>query len=283
VYHRDDTALRCHYCGHREPVPDVCPACRSRRIRHFGAGTERVEAEVRALFPDSRVARLDLDVAVRRDAVRGILSDFARGTIDVLVGTQMVGKGLDVPGVTLVGVVAADTSLGFPDFRAGERTFSLVTQVSGRAGRGPAPGLVVVQTYSPDHYTLLLARHHDYLGFFEQELDQRRELGYPPFARLALARLQGNSESRTEDLARRLAEMGADLLSDAPAGSVDILGPAPAPVAKVKGKYRFQILFKAARVGPLHQFLRRWLSAVRPALAGSGVALSLDVDPNQMM
>ncbi|MDP2872679.1 MAG: primosomal protein N' [Bacillota bacterium] len=281
VYHRQDSALRCHYCGHREPVPEVCPACRSRRIRHFGAGTERVEAEVRATFPDSRVARLDLDVAMRRDAVRDILSDFARGSIDVLVGTQMIGKGLDVPGVTLVGVVAADTALAFPDFRAGERTFSLVTQVSGRAGRGSAPGLVVVQTYCPDHYSLLSARTHDYRGFYRAEIEFRRELGYPPFSALGIVRLDGAVEATVSRAAATAADELATLAkSEAP--GLELLGPAPAPLPRLQGRYRWNIVLKDSDPLRLAALASRVVDRLEGRLP-SGVRVSVDIEPQEML
>lgn len=277
VYHLQDTALRCHYCGHREAVPTVCPVCRSRRIRHFGAGTERVEAEVRALFPASRVARLDLDVAVRRNAVRDVLGEFARGSIDVLVGTQMIAKGLDVPNVTLVGVVAADTALAFPDFRAGERTFSMVTQVAGRAGRGTVPGLVVVQTYSPDHYSLVYARNHDYRGFFEAETELRRELRYPPFAALGLVRLSGPAEDSVADgaylVARELEAMAA---------GVEVLGPAPAPLPRLQGRYRWNIVLKGKDSAHLASLATRAMDKLQ-GLIPAGVRLGVDLEPQEML
>lgn len=281
VYHLSDPALRCHYCGYREPVPVVCPACRSRRIRHFGAGTERVEAEVRALFPESRVARLDLDVAVRRDAVRDVLSEFARGRSDILVGTQMIGKGLDVPGVTLVGVVAADTALAFPDFRAGERTFSLVTQVAGRAGRGAVPGTVIVQTYCPDHYSLQCARTHDYRGFWQAEVELRRELRYPPFAGLALVRLTGPVEESVARGARTAAaEVAAMAAAQAP--GLGLLGPAPAPLPRLQGRYRWNIVLKDSDPLRLAGLAARALDRLQVTVP-AGVRVSVDVDPQEML
>jgi primosomal protein N' (replication factor Y) len=277
VYHLQDTALRCHYCGHREAVPAACPTCRSRRIRHFGAGTERVEAEVRALLPNATVARLDLDVAARRNAVRDVLGEFSRGSIDVLVGTQMIAKGLDVPNVTLVGVVAADTALAFPDFRAGERTFSMVTQVAGRAGRGAVPGIVVVQTYSPDHYSLMHARGHDYQGFWRTEIEFRRELGYPPFSSLGLIRLSG----QVEESVAGAASMAAAALKAMSSG-IELLGPAPAPLPRLQGRYRWNIVLKGKDSALLASLAGQALDMLQGRLP-AGVRMSVDLDPQEML
>lgn len=286
VFHRQDAAMRCHYCGYRVAPPDVCSQCGSRRIRYFGAGTERVEAQAKALFPQARVARLDLDVAVRRGAAGRVLGDFARGEIDILVGTQMVGKGMDIPAVTLVGVVAADTALALPDFRAAERTFSLLTQVAGRAGRGDVPGRVVVQTYCPEHYSLRHAAGHDYPGFYLEELEYRRELGYPPFAHLAVVRLTAPSDV----LAREAASIVFGELSDvlAPStrpggpGAVRLLGPSPSPLARLQGRYRWNIVLKST--DPLHLAgaTGQVIDAVVPRLR-PGVRVAVDVDPQDIL
>lgn len=273
--------LNCHHCGFEIPPPERCPECASRLFRYLGVGTERLEKEVQKAFPEANVARLDADAARPKGEMTRILGLLRDRKIDVLVGTQMITKGHDFPNITLVGVIEADLGLHLPDFRAGERTFQLLAQVGGRAGRGDEQGRVVVQTYSPDHYTLLLARHHDYLGFFREEIEMRRELGYPPFSRMALVRFIGNSETRTYELAHASAELGRRLIGDKK--SIDLMGPAASPLAKVKGRHRFQILVRGDLVKPLHAFLNHWLDRVRPMLKGQGVNVALDVDPYHMM
>ena len=275
--------LACHHCGFEIEPPERCPKCSSRLLRYMGAGTQRLESDAAQAAPEARVARLDADsTRVKGEATR-ILTALRNRELDVLVGTQMVAKGHDFPNITLVGVIDADLGLHLPDFRAGERTFQLLAQVSGRAGRGSDPGRVVVQTYSPDHYTLRLAEKHDYQGFFAAEIEQRRELGYPPFSRLVLARFQGNSEERTLATATAAAEMGRDLVEAGRYDGVDLLGPAPAPLSKVKGKYRFQVLIRCATVSPLHAFLDDWQGRLDGFVKGSGVSYLLDVDPHHMM
>jgi primosomal protein N' (replication factor Y) len=275
--------LNCHYCGFELPPPTHCPACRSPLLRYMGVGTEKLEADLQKNFPEAKVGRLDADTTRRKGELTRILHELKDGRLDLLVGTQMVAKGHDFPNITLVGVIDADLGLHLPDFRAGERTFQLLTQVGGRAGRGQDPGRVVVQTYSPDHYTIFLAREHDFLGFYEQELEQRRELDYPPFTRLVMLRMQGDSEEQTEEAAGKAVSLGHEILAAGKPAPIEILGPAPAPLSKVKGKYRFQVLVKGARVNSLHTFLRRWLTEIRPGLNGTGVSLNVDVDPYRMM
>ena len=276
-------ALNCHHCGFEVKPPQRCPECSSRLVRYLGLGTERLETAVRQAFPQARVGRLDADTARPKGELTRILESLRDRNLDVLVGTQMITKGHDFPNITLVGVIEADLGLHLPDFRAGERTFQLLAQVGGRAGRGEDPGRVIVQTYSPDHYTLLLAKRHDYLSFFEEEIKQRQDSDYPPFSRLVLVRLQGNSETRTAEAAQEIARQGRDMLENGDIPDVDLIGPAPAPLSKVKGKYRFQILVRGPLVRPLHAFLTRWMEEVRPGLKGQGVALTLDVDPYHMM
>ena len=275
--------LSCHHCGFEIAPPDRCPECKSRLMRYLGMGTERLEKELLKAWPDARVGRLDADTTRPKGALSRILKDLRDRELDVVVGTQIVTKGHDFPNITLVGVIEADLGLHLPDFRAAERTFQLLAQVSGRAGRGQDPGRVVIQTYSPDHYTLLLAQRHDYLSFFDEEIKHRRELRYPPFARLALVRFQGNSEKRTSELAGESADLGREILGRRPQDRVDLLGPAPAPLAKIKGRYRFQILLRGQQVKPLHAFIDQWLPQVEDLLRGQGVSCVLDVDPHHML
>ncbi|MBI4617324.1 MAG: primosomal protein N', partial [Planctomycetes bacterium] len=267
----------CHYCGHEEPVGAACPACREGRLAYRGAGTERVESVVGKLFPDARLARMDSDTMGSRGAYEKVLGDFEARRIDILVGTQMIGKGLDFPGVTVVGVLSADTVLHFPDFRSAERTFQLVTQVAGRAGRGNRPGRVVVQTFSASHYAIECAARHDYASFCERDLAYRRELGYPPFGRLARVLCLGPDEAKVRERAREAALR----LSGAHAKrSVAVLGPAPCPIARIDGKFRWHTLVKAPRPTDLAAAL----SALGDLSSSAGpVQVVVDVDPVEMV
>ncbi|HIC90160.1 MAG TPA: primosomal protein N' [Anaerolineae bacterium] len=246
TYHRRENALICHHCGRQVKTPDVCPNCGSRRIRYFGAGTERVEAEVQRMFPQARTLRWDADVTTRKGDHEAIMARFVAHDADVLIGTQMIAKGLDLPLVTLVGVVAADVGLHLPDFRAGERTFQLLTQVAGRAGRGLRGGRVILQTYSPDHYAIRAASHHDYLGFYQQELFYRRTLGYPPYQRLLrlifVHSNRGTAKAEAEHMVRVL-QVQIDRLGEQ-AGEIHLIGPAPCFFSRVRGRYRWQIILR---------------------------------------
>ncbi len=268
--------LRCHYCGYREEPQARCPACLSPEGGLLGFGTERLQEEVTAMFPHARVGRLDRDTSSRKGAQREILAAFHRGETDVLVGTQMVAKGHDVPGVTLVGVVAADLGLHFPDFRAGERTFQLLTQVAGRAGRGEDPGRVVIQTFLPDHYAIALARTHDYESFYREELRRREPHGYPPFRELSQLALSGVDAAVVEAAAVTLAERARSVPG---AAGLEVLGPAPAPLARLRDRYRWQVLLLGD-----HETLR---DAGRELLARSrklrGVAVRLVPGPVSML
>ncbi len=244
VYHRDRSDLLCHLCGRSERTPETCPQCHSTRIRYFGAGTERVEAEVRKRFPDARVVRWDRDTAGRPGAHAEMLRAFQERRADIMVGTQMIAKGLDLPAVTLVGIVSADVTLHLPDFRAAERTFQLLTQVAGRAGRGEAAGRVVLQTYSPSHYAIQLASRHDYTTFYKMEMPFRQERRYPPTVPLARLMFAGAGEERAEQQAQRVAAMLRERLARLAIGDLELLGPAPAYHRRVRGKYRWQILVR---------------------------------------
>jgi primosomal protein N' (replication factor Y) len=246
---RDRPSLICHHCNRREPPPSSCPTCGGRSIRYFGLGTERVEAGVGQLFPQARLLRWDQDTATGPDHER-FLQAFIDHRADVLVGTQMIAKGLDLPLVTLVGVISADTSLYLPDFRAAERTFQLLTQVAGRAGRSPRGGQVIVQTYNPDHYAVQAASGHDYAAFYRQELAYRGQLGYPPFSRLVALRFSDLDSSRCEAEARQLGRwLGAEIRRlDLPAS---LIGPAPSFFSRVQGRYRWQIVIRAPDPIPL--------------------------------
>lgn len=268
-FHRRDRVLRCHQCGHHELPPDTCPQCGGLRLAPFGLGVEKVEETARELFPQARVARLDRDVAQRRGAAEEILAAFRAGELDILVGTQMVAKGLHFPNVTLVGVVAADVTLNLPDFRAAERTFDLLAQVSGRAGRGEKPGRVIVQTFNPGHVAVETARRHDYLAFYEHASAERRQAGYPPFRRLVNIVLSGESRpgviAAGDDAAERLAHL-------------EFLGPTDCVLERVADRWRRHILVKLpAGVSP--RPVGEALLGFRP----KDVTVVVDVDPHSLL
>ena len=244
TYHGPRARLVCHNCNHREPQPDVCPRCGSRRIRYFGLGTERVEAAVRERWPGARLLRWDRDTARSHAAHVAILQRFVDGAADVLIGTQMIAKGLDLPLVTVVGVISADTALNLPDFRSSERTFQLLTQVAGRAGRGLLGGRVVLQTYTPDHYAIVAAAAHDYTGFAVREMAFRREQAYPPYRRLAKLVYEDPSPSRARAEAKALADILRDALARWGLPATDLIGPAPPFFARLRGRYRWQMLLR---------------------------------------
>ncbi|MBN2398037.1 MAG: primosomal protein N' [Deltaproteobacteria bacterium] len=278
THHRNDGFLRCHYCDFRVKAPPICPACGGSRIRSYGIGTERVEEEVVRLFPGARVRRMDSDSTSKRGEYARILTALDRGEIDVLVGTQMITKGHDFPRVTLVGVVSADTSLNIPDFRAAEKTFQLLTQVSGRGGRGDAPGRVLIQTVNPDNSAIQQARRHDYIGFYHDEIVMRRELDYPPFGRMVNLIISSTNKAAALDCVKKLHVVARDLAREA-GGGISVLGPAEAPLSKVKGRYRWQLLLKGAEAPALHSLA----SQIVAHGSGPGLRIKVDVDPVNFM
>jgi primosomal protein N' (replication factor Y) (superfamily II helicase) len=267
VYHASLGRLQCHYCGSTEPLPRRCPACGSRYIKSFGVGTERIEQEVRTLFPGARVLRLDRDVMKTPDAADLVFDQMRSGEADVLVGTQLVAKGLDLPNVTTVGVVNADTSLHFPDYRSSERTFSLLTQVAGRAGRGRAASQVLIQTYTPDHPAIRHAHYHDYRGFFREELEIRRAYRFPPFAELIVATYGHRDEARAEREAKAAAEHLSATIALLNLGDIEVLGPSPAFVYRLKDEFHFEVTLKGSDLHRVADGLPR------------GRGWVLDVDP----
>jgi primosomal protein N' (replication factor Y) len=285
TYHKYGNNLLCHYCGFRIQPPTRCPLCNREKLKPYGFGTERVVETLREIFPDARVERMDRDTVRHKGEVQQVLKRFLDYETDILVGTQMVTKGHDFPKVTLVGVISADLSLNCPDFRAGETTFQLLSQVAGRTGRGRSPGRVIIQTFNPSHYAIIAARDHDYQRFFSHETSLRRQLNYPPFSSMANLRLLGNSRAKTEKIARQIGMRIGDILKEQSKGKKDIevLGPVEAPVAKLKGKYRQQILIKSRRPGHLNRLLKDLNRGSAQILSSSGVKLIVDVDPYQMM
>lgn len=288
TYHRHQESLRCHYCDYSLRVPEVCPSCGSVGPSGKGIGTEKLEEHLNSIFHHAKVARLDRDTGKGR-GLRDTIREFRDGEVDVLVGTQMVTKGHDFPRVTLVGVVSADLSLNFPDFRSAERTFQLLTQVAGRAGRGDTPGKVFVQTYNPDHYSLQTAHTHDYETFANHELAMRRETNYPPFGHLIAMKFEAASEGGANQAARDYATAARRQLRKDPAlaKSVLVLGPALAPLSKLKGKYRWQMLLKSRSRSAVRRVAIEALNAVGYFDGGGSthknVRVIIDVDPTNML
>jgi primosomal protein N' (replication factor Y) len=255
TYHRREHRLICHYCGYTASIPARCPACGSEYLYYVGEGTEKMEHKFAELFPEARVARLDRDVARRRGQFEKVLEDFRDGKTDILVGTQLIAKGHNFPGVTLVGVVSADIGLGLPDFRAAERTFQLLTQAAGRAGRGDTPGRVLVQTFYPEHYAIRLAAEQNYEGFFSKEMGFRRMMHYPPVSALANVIAQDTQLARAALVAKQIGDFLTPF--EGPAQGLKILGPGPAPLARIEGRYRIQFLLKSASRVRLNALLRQ--------------------------
>jgi primosomal protein N' (replication factor Y) (superfamily II helicase) len=277
TYHKRDRRMLCHYCNYATPVPERCPKCSSDYLQFIGVGSERLEQELGAFFPAARIARLDRDTVGGKRDYETILAGFREHHYDILVGTQMIAKGHDIPNVTLVGIVNADLGLGLPDFRAAERTFQLLTQAAGRAGRGETPGIVLIQTINPDHYAIQCAAAQDYEKFYRKEIEFRRLMYYPPFGAMANIVVRSTNE---EDALARAAALGR-LLNPPPEG-VRVMGPAPAPVLRVKSEYRYQVLLKTAsrkRLGELLADVRRFAAGEKWGPAN----LAIDVDPMTLL
>ncbi len=256
------------------------PNCRSSSLAAVGVGTERLEDELALQLPGARIARLDRDTCRKRNDYVKILRAVHRGDVDILLGTQMITKGHHFPNVTLVGIVLADTGLGLPDFRAGERTFQLISQVTGRAGRGERPGRVVVQTFQPDHYAINLAEKHDYKGMYTREIALRKSLGYPPFSRLVNVRIEALEEAAVQDAAVKLGNLAQRFRKNS---EPEILGPVPAPLQRLKDRHRWQLLLKGRRMKPLHGLLHRLEGEMASLTRGGRVRILFDVDPEYMM
>lgn len=276
TYHRLEMQLRCHICGHAEAAPSVCPnaKCRNPAVRYAGLGTQKVEETLARLFPHARIVRMDSDALKRKEDYRRILGDFRAGKIDVLVGTQMIAKGLHFPNVTLVGIIHADLTLHQPDFRASERTFQLLTQVAGRAGRGDVEGEVFVQAFTPFHPAIQYARRHDFLSFYEQEMEFRTELKYPPLSRAAVLTVRGRNEEKVEfcaDHLRRALDRGLSALKD-----LIVAGPAPAALLRAETFYRYQIMLRTRRMTSLSRILAKILESFTTP---EDIQVTVDIDP----
>ena len=279
TYHRIRGQNICHYCDYSLPAPTACPGCRGGEVTLLGQGTERVEEELLETFPAARIARMDRDTTTGKGGHARVLKGLEEGTTDIIVGTQMIAKGHDFPGVTLVGVLGIDTVLSFPDFRSGERAYQLLTQVTGRAGRGEAPGKVIVQSLMPEQYALSRALANDDAGFYREELAFRQEAGYPPFTHLAALHFSGNVAETVKTGARAAAEL-LSMLRSSRGWRIEMLGPAVAPLAKVRGRHRWQILLKSSRRNVLHALLREFHNSWQ---SPAGIRTIVDVDPVEML
>jgi primosomal protein N' (replication factor Y) len=278
THHKQRNRLECHYCGSIQPIPKHCPKCQSKYVYFFGEGSEHLEERLRKEFPGARIARLDRDTARTKRQYQETLGAFAGGALDILVGTQMLAKGHDFQRVTLVGVVSADSSLSLPDFRAAERTFQLLTQVAGRAGRGDLAGRVLIQTFYPDHYAIQDAVKQDYLSFFERELHFRRLMAYPPFTSLANVIVRDTSLEKVICWSQQLSEYFAPHDGE----KVRILGPATAPLARLKKEHRFQFLLKSPKRSVLTKLLSGAL-AYCDAKEIPQTAVLMDMDPLNLL
>ena len=279
TYHRMNHSLKCHYCAHEEGMPGVCPDCGSDHIRYFGTGTQKVEEELTRLLPDARVIRMDVDTTGKKGAHERLLKAFGEGKADILLGTQMIAKGLDFPNITLVGVLSADTMLHLPDFRSSERTFQLLTQVSGRAGRHELEGEVVIQTYTPEHYSIEMAQYQDYGSFYQREMLIRRQSHYPPYYYMAMVTVSHEdlmkTVSVTEKITRYLAgKLGRDAI---------ILGPVASPISRINNRYRYQCLIKYKLEPELNRLMRSILEHYQQEAVRDHLQISIDMNPNIMM
>lgn len=276
--HMDTRTMRCHYCGHEEPIPQYCPQCHSRHIRYYGTGTEKVAAQLSALLPAARVLRMDVDTTRRKGMHEKILRQFGEHQADILLGTQMIAKGLDFPDVTLVGVLNADTGLELPDFRASEHTFDLLAQVSGRAGRADKPGHVIIQTFNPDHYAIRLAQAHDYDRFFATEMNVRYRGGYPPYYYTVRVMASHEQEAVAAKAMIRISEQ----IKRSVAPSTIILGPSPRPIARMKRRYYYQLVIKYKQDPQLHRILTTVLTETQPR-GFRDLQVSIDPEPQFFM
>ncbi|MEI5906121.1 primosomal protein N' [Bacillus spongiae] len=279
TYHRSSNNMKCHYCGFETSVPKTCPDCQGEHIRYFGTGTQKVEEELTKLLPQAKIIRMDVDTTSRKGAHEKLLKAFAEGKADILLGTQMIAKGLDFPNITLVGVLSADTMLHLPDFRAAEKTFQLLTQVSGRAGRHELPGEVIIQTYTPEHYSVQLASKQDYDAFYEQEMRMRKMASYPPYYYLALVNVTHEDLLKVVDSADRMTKFISSRLSD----EAIVLGPSASPIPRINNRYRYQCLIKYKREPRLSATLKSLIEQFQSQVASDGLTISIDMNPYMMM
>lgn len=285
TFHYESKKLVCHHCGYKRDIHPTCPECNSPAINYFGRkgfGTETVEQEIQKVFPTANIKRFDADSTTKKNAHQQILDAFQRQEIDILIGTQMVAKGLDFPNVTLVGVVVADTALNLPDFRASEQTFSLLTQVAGRSGRADAAGEVIIQTYIPEHYCILATQEHDYISFYEKEIQERSVLGYPPFSKIARLLLRGKDDNVVNDAAKTVSEH-LQMLKTEKFPEITISGPAPAPLSKIEGKFRWHFLLRSQNIEIICQLLHSLTKDPPSILKSNAIEHIIDIDPTNIL
>lgn len=278
TYHKKKNVVMCHYCGYTQHIGEICEICNIGHYERLGIGTEKVEENLMTLFPKASIARVDQESVKSPKSYEDIFKAFSKGEIDILIGTQMIAKGLDFPNVTLVGVLLADTSLHIPDFRSAERTFNLLTQVAGRSGRGDKKGVVYIQTYSINHYSIECAKNHDYLSFYEKEIEKRRPLNYPPFSRLVRIVVRGIDEKKTESDANIIADLANMTLYKYK--DIQVLGASPCAISKLSKYYRWNILIKTPSHGMLKEF---FLNLDKSFVAQTGNYVEIDIDPINMM
>lgn len=286
TYHNSSDNLRCHYCGLSKRLPSTCPECKSNYLKHFGIGTQKVEELVRNEFPNARVARMDLDTTSKKGSHEKILTKFKKGETDILIGTQMISKGLDFPNVTLVGIIAADTSLNLPDFKSAERTFQLLTQVGGRTGRGKLDGHVVLQTYEPEHYSIKMAQTHDYISFYEEEIGLRKAFDYPPFTNIINLVFSSMQERKVMEISNKVFnKLSNDIKKKLPYYKLsNILGPNPSLVYKVKDRYRFQILLKCndQELNIIKEILKK-VCIIDKGKQDKDIRINIDINPTSIL
>ncbi|QER67354.1 primosomal protein N' [Paucilactobacillus nenjiangensis] len=276
--HMDTHTMKCHYCGHEEPIPKICPNCQSHKIRYYGTGTQKVQEELQAIIPDAKILRMDVDTTRRKGMHEKLLNSFGNQEADILIGTQMIAKGLDFPNVTLVGVLNGDTALGLPDFRSSERTFQLLTQVSGRAGRADKTGSVIVQTFNPDHYAIKLAQHHDYEHFFQMEMNIRHRGKYPPYFYTLQISVSHEEEAQAAKAIMNIAQF---LKPNLDKNSI-VLGPTPKSIARMNRKYYYQLVIKYKQDTRLHQLLTQMMDQIQKQ-SRHGVQISIDPEPQNFI
>ena len=282
TYHQREHNLQCHYCNHQKNQFEICESCGSDQVNLFGIGTEKIEQELKLLFPKARVLRMDVDTTKKKGEHQRLIEQFQNGHADILIGTQMIAKGLDFPNVALVGVISADTALNLPDFRSSEKTFQLITQVGGRAGRHQVPGKVIVQSYNPDHYSIRYAVKYEYEEFFEKELSTRKQLGYPPFSRLILFTFSHTSEIIAKQFAKQFASC-IEESSKMQEVTTFILGPSPATLSKIKNRYRYSLILKYASWQETAKVVRRSLENMQTVADKSQVIINIDVNPQMLL
>ena len=280
TYHNRDSSLRCHYCGASMRIPKQCPKCNSKYVKYFGAGTEKVEKAIKKYFPEVQTLRMDLDTTRTKNSYENIYNTFKKGEADILIGTQMIAKGLDFENVTLVGVLAADMSLNLPDYRSGEKTFQLITQVSGRAGRGKKAGKVLIQSYNPENYSITSAAKSDYEGFYNKEIKIRKDMNYPPFSKILLINLSSKYENKLIKNTHKIGIILKNIV--AKYDNLNMLGPCPSPLSKIKEMYRWQIILKGNVTGDIMKEIQKIVYTSLEQVYND-IRVSIDINPNSLL